>query len=491
MSKPNVIEQVKNVALVVLFLSTVLLLYFFWGSDSYREVSEPDQKVQGESVLAKELVRPEKIIVNFGEDNYTVIASENSWIWNDSKNSILSGLDRFGKAENILAEEITDKQYQEVMKYRSICAEFSYNIPMNDFCSIFGLNQPQSYDMIKTVTAIGYSTYSPERIFIYDGKNMKYYMLMAQEADTGLDNLITSIESKGYDPYYPVGSFIGIGVENTTLIPISLESNLQSFLYQQDAYIHQTDKINYLAEKFFGENFDFVRKITENNGTIIYMYGYGQKVLIVNTDGSFEYKEEQINDSSDLGFYDSLTTAIQFIESHGTWESLEGTRITRYLRNVTENPDQKEGYRFTFDLEINGSPVYYEKGDAFVIDVENGQVNYFKRNMIDYNQNDVDATEAASYENAFSAVNLIAKNYEYIDDLLKEQGVVTEDGLIPGSFEDISALITDMKTGYMKTTSAAGENKMIPVWVVTIKNIDFYFGLYDAEPEGFSISERG
>ena len=37
--------------------------------------------------------------------------------------------------------------------------------------------------------------------------------------------------------------------------------------------------IKEFSQKFFGQSFDFVRRIEESNGTLIYMYGYGQKVL--------------------------------------------------------------------------------------------------------------------------------------------------------------------------------------------------------------------
>ena len=494
MSKPKAIEQLKNILLVVLFLSTVLLLYFFWGNDSYREARQTNQQMQEDAIEDHEIVRPEKIIVNFGEENYTVIDSENSWIWNDPDQGILAGMTRFGEAESILAEEITYKQYQDVMNYRSIRAEFSYDIPTDDFCRIFDMDKPQSYDTVKNITIIGFSTYSPERIFIYDGKNLKYYMLMAQDAQTGLDTLITSVEAQGYNPYYPVS--IVVGVENSTLIPVSIKSNLRDFPYQQDVYPHQTEKINYLAEKFFGENFDFVRKMKESDGTLIYMYGYGQQVLIANTDGSFEYKEEQTNDSPDQGFYDSLQTAIQFISSHGDWQALDGTPIHPYLKNVIEKPNEKKGYEFILGLETNGRPIYYEKGNPFVIDVANGQVIYFKRNVIDYQQSEaeVDLADASSYQEAFTAVNVIANNYSYIGHILKAQDIVKDTGAAngTGSLEDISAMITDMKTGYVKTNVETGENEVIPVWIVTVNHVvDFYFDLYHAEPKGFSVNGRG
>ena len=208
-------------------------------------------------------------------------------------------MDLFGPQENVLVKEINADLYQQVKTQKSIWAKFGYDIPTSDFCKYFGMENPQNFNAIETVTEIGYSAADEESLFIYDGKNGKYYWL---DADTGKDDsnkkmdfpgLISSIETKGYDIYYPVSTYLGVAVKNDTLVPLSMQANLKSFLFRQDFYSYQSEKINTMAEGFFGGNFDFVRKITEENGTVIYMYGYGQNVLIINTDGSIEYKEEQ------------------------------------------------------------------------------------------------------------------------------------------------------------------------------------------------------
>ena len=48
MSKPRVIEKAKNIILVVLFLSTVLLLYFFWGNISFDQLKLPATQAEAE-----------------------------------------------------------------------------------------------------------------------------------------------------------------------------------------------------------------------------------------------------------------------------------------------------------------------------------------------------------------------------------------------------------------------------------------------------------
>lgn len=493
MSKPRVIEKVKNLSLVVLFTSTVLLLYFFWGNISFDWLKSPSVQVVGEVPDTVNLLMPERITVNFGADNYTVLPPGEIWYNQSDKNSFVKELNRFGPAENILVEEITYDKYQKVMKLESIWAEFNYDIPISDFCSKFNMTKPQSYDAIETITAIGYSTADlGNSLFIYDGKNQKYYRLVAEvskDSDNKTGNtefpaLIDSIEADGNDIYYPISSYLG--VENNTLVPLSVEANLKSFPFRQDTYSYQTEKISAIAEQFYGGNLDFVRTIVEESGTVIYMYGYGQNVLIVNTDGSIEYKEEQTSNNVGQSFSGAMETAVDFVANHGSWESLEGAILTPYIKDVVPNPNKKEGYRFVFGMEVDGIRLYYEEGDPIIVDVIAGQVTYYKRHIIDFDQEDIEAIETDSAEDAFSAINLIAQNYKYIYDILFQSGEIKATDDQAKMFENIASLVNNMETGYVKLADEE-VTEIQPVWVVTLKNgSEVYFDLYTADPIGYS-----
>jgi len=494
MSKPRMIEKAKNFSLVVLFISTVLLLYFFWGNISFDELKSPSTQVVGEVPDTVNLLKPEQITVNFGADNYTILPPGDIWYnQSDEVDSFVEELDRFGPAENILVEGITYDQYQKVMKLKSIWAEFSYNIPTSDFCSKFNMTKPQSYDAIETITAIGYSTADlGNSLYIYDGKNQNYYRLVAEVSkdsvnktgNTEFPDLINSIEEEGYNIYYPISSYLG--VKNDTLVPLSLEANLKSFPFRQDTYSYQTEKISAIAEQFFGGNLDFVRTIVEESGTIIYMYGYGQNVLIVNTDGSIEYKEEQTGNNVGQSFSEAMDTAMEFIASHGSWESLEGAKLTPYIKDVVLNPNKEEGYRFIFGMEVDGNRLYYAEGYPLIVDVIAGQVTYYKRQIIDFDQEDIEAIETASAEDAFSAVNLIAQNYKYIYDILFQAGEIKATADQAEMFESIASLVNSMETGYVKLDNEE-ITEIQPVWVVALKNgSEVYFDLYTADPIGYS-----
>lgn len=489
----SMIEKVKNISLVALFFSTVLLLYFFWGNISFDRIGLTGSPEIGDVPKAELIVKPERIVVNFGNDNYTVIASGSTSIFYDpgESDSMAKELDSFGQSGDILTEEITFDKYEIVTKYRSIWAEFAYDIPMADFCSIFNIKKPSSYDVIETVTRIGYSTAVDKSIFIYDGKNHKYYRLVADSGQAGkadFTKLISKVEGQGYTSYYPVSVYLGEGVANSALlVPESIATNLSDFAFRQDAYPSETAKITSIAEDFFGGNFDFVRKITEDKGTVIYMYGYGQNVLIVNTDGSIEYKEEQVGANAQPSFQDALNLAVQYVAEHGSWESLDGAKLTPYLKAVTVNPGKKKGYQFVFGMEINGSRLFYEDGDPLVINVTSGQVTYYKRNMIDFDPEALAAMETYSPEGAYSSVNLIAQNYQYIYNVLLQTERISTAVAPEEMFETIASMVTNMQTGYLRLADT-GVTEIQPVWIVSIDNVNIYFDLYTAQPLSYSGS---
>lgn len=493
MSK-SMIEKLKDCSLVALFLSTVLLLSFFWGNISFDGLKFPSEQVGEDIPKTVNLIKPEQILVNFGSDNYTVIPTERSDIWySGGAECMVREIDRFGQAEDILVKELDYDSFQKVRKHSaaSIWAEFSYDLPLSDFCEIFNITEPQSYHSIEAVTVIGYTSAEKKSLFIFDGKNNKYYWLVADanKNDTvtaDFPALIASIEAEGYNnsSYYPISTYLGaLGEKNDTLIPVTLTANLKRFSYKQDIYAYQTQKINTIAEDFFGGNFDFVRRIIEDSGKVIYMYGYGQNVLIVDTDGSIEYKEELLSGKTKHNFSEALNIAIQFAADHGSWKSLEGSELTPYLKDVVLNPEKEDGYRFVFGMEVNGNRLFYEKGDAIVVNVVSGQVTYYKRNMIDFDQKELEAIETYSPQEVFSSLNLIAQNYQYIYNALQQSGDV--EATVEPVFEDVASLVNNMQTGYVRL-SDKNITEVKPVWDVTINHTDFFFDLYSAEPIGYS-----
>jgi hypothetical protein len=208
-------------------------------------------------------------------------------------------------------------------------------------------------------------------------------------------------------------------------------------------------------------------------------------VLIVNTDGSIEYKADQTGETAAEDFSGALETAAGFVANHGSWESLDGTKMTPYLNSVITDPNKEKGYRFIFGMKINGNPLYYEDGAPITVDVISGQVTYYMRHLIDFDQKELDSIDASSSEQAFSPGNLLAQNFNYIYNVLLRSGEVKATSDQTPSFEDIASRVNHMQVGYVKQKNTETA-EIRPVWVISVNDMDFYFDLYSAEPIGYS-----
>ena len=63
-------------------------------------------------------------------------------------------------------------------------------------------------------------------------------------------------------------------------MPLFMSSNLTEMKGTQEFSISDQAKANRIASGFFASGLDFVRKITENKGSLLYMYGSSQSLIM-------------------------------------------------------------------------------------------------------------------------------------------------------------------------------------------------------------------
>ena len=164
--------------------------------------------------------------------------------------------------------------------------------------------------------------------------------------------------------------------------------------------------------------------------------------------------------------------------------------MTPYLKDVIINPGEEKGYRFIFGMEANNARLYFDQKEILIVDVILGQVTYYYRNMLDFDQEDIEVIENTEYEGDYSAVNLIAQNYAYIYQTLANETEGLERSVDESkAFEEVAASIQNMEIGYLRSDAHEEKNQIHPAWVVTAKNMDIYFDLYSAEPIGYTLEK--
>lgn len=476
-------ERIKTLLIVVLFITTILLLYFLWDDHVSLDKNVATPAASGQEYDIQHFIKPAEVIVNFGGNSYTVITDQTeSYLEKFIKEFI--NYSESDNIDDIFVKQISQEQWNEAMGCRSIQYKFDYAMPFTQVVEAIGVAKMPSFNSIDTVSIIGYSTIKGgEGIFIYNGKN-KYFWLFSDSKPQGINDIITNIEESGYEQYYPMKSFTG--VDNTALLSIYKNDDIKKLKYKQEIKSTDEEKTNQLAETFFGESFDFIRKIVEKDGTMIYMYGYGQKMLILSPTGSLEYREDPDSESNvQLGFIDSMEKAVEFIALHGSMNSQNGTNIYPYLKNV-KTIEKGKGYEFIFGYMVNGCPVYYSKEDPIVVDVIGSQVVKYKRYIFDLDQdnNDEITMSDETATDIFPILDALTKNCKKMSKILSNNTTVKDEDAI---FTSVSLQIKDVRIGYYIQNQSVNKEKVFqPVWIVYTGKVNFFFDLKTGDLIGYS-----
>ncbi|MCR5482198.1 MAG: hypothetical protein K6F52_05325 [Clostridia bacterium] len=496
-SKRNTIEFIKSILLVVLCLSTILLLYFFWTDKRFEDFSLDDlpfMDAEEESMEMLDVLLPTKMWICHGEGTYTGIEHKKP-VWNGQGNSLFGYFVKFMSNSNMIFEEITKEQYASIMEKLCLCGEFEYGLPFEGLCALAGSEKPAGSDSSMSINQLVISMGSPESFFLADENSDKYYRLALQEQPQGLEQWLTQLDSTMTNPYFEVGTVVGSPIENKTLMPIALEAELREMTCTKEFADAGGEEIQELAKSFFGDSFDFVRKIDEANGTKVYMYGYGEKILIAGKDGTIEYKEDISATSEKAGFFISLERALKFISAHEGIEALKGHVTDIFLKSVTKGA-RNGSYHFYFGTMIDGLEVSYMESSPLELEVCGQQVTYYRRALFEDFQ---EASRSRTSEKEVSeAVNVLAKNYDKIYIHLTQNPDIEEPVAAQTAFIRVANSIDKISYGYLilnqkqQNSKKTGKTAVEPVWMISLENgrVNAYFGLYSADYLGCSVTER-
>jgi hypothetical protein len=122
-------------------------------------------------------------------------------------------------------------------------------------------------------------------------------------------------------------------------------------------------------------------------------------------------------------------------------------------------------------------PVFYEGGAPIEIEVLDGQISYYRRDVIS-----VDADGAAGEPRpAQDPANVIARNYNHIYNVMTGNLLSVNE---ESAFEYVAAAVREMRMGLVRISN---DDRLQPAWVLeTADGHVFYFSLYEAIPIGMS-----
>ena len=313
-----------------------------------------------------DIITPEKYLINFSEKNRTIIYSDTDYqLWSEARDILKEIL----KEKELTIDKINDEEFIAINKKWSINFYFSEEVYTNIVGKTLYVDIPsQIYDKIKKFDSIYF--YLGEKPFIIFNDDDYHLKVTFQNTSVeSLRKITQKIESRDYTKYYSLTEVLP-GVENYAYVPLTMTYGLPQITVKNEINIYDDDEIDNIAKLFFDRNIDYIRRIEENDGSIIYIDN--QKNLKLYNNGAIEYFNALEGTISDRNFYLSLKKAIDFITIH------MGMPKDTYLSD-TKNIEFEgnKGYKFIFKYRINGLTVVSDQSklsDFREIEIFNDQV---------------------------------------------------------------------------------------------------------------------
>lgn len=355
-------DSVLGWILIALVGISLFLSYAIWAQIPGGLPTFKDAKTDNKLDLAT-VVSPIKIAVHLGNSSHTIIKNSSHFydeIVKYSDNALaLLWSENLPETVDLSSDYFTHKKGIEVFYPTPLPAPFIKQLLDVETKDSLDDKLIDSYIIIK-------NKYSVE-LFLRDDED-NYYKVGGNLESPELDELIDGIA----DTNPPMYANLPSGNANISISPNTYVS-LQH--YELPVYSLNDDKNqeDHQVEKFFND-FSIVRRIQEKDGAVIYTDG--QRGLRIYPNGALEYNFPGNKEKKDLGFYDTLNIAVDFINTRGGWPQ------EAYLSSFSlEKSDDSVIYKFNFRIRLEGYPVISDE-EYFCVSVEGNQVKNFYKNII-------------------------------------------------------------------------------------------------------------
>jgi hypothetical protein len=404
------------------------------------------------------------------DPNEKEIVFENIYIWDKIKPEKISVVER--QSINTYKEDYCDEiwyefiqllpnftdietQVSEVDNIESFTVKISMPnpIPRELLTQGIELENEEIMENIKFINKF-YLTEDKTQLVVENNEG-RYISLRANE-EIERAELEASINKIGNETEYIYGTEVK-GVTLNSTIPVN-EKIMNPVIVKSEINIENEEYITEIAENYYGENYDYVRKSVESS-SVNYVYR-NEKVLRINSDGLLEFYNTAENSIGEDDIYQSFLIGLNFIED------FLGYPENAYLSQVESiQIDGNYGYRFSFDYKMLNRPIIFSQvrdEKALEIEVVGGEVVLYKRFI-----RVIDSAEPSLMEEitAMNPLDILNENIELLAVIYMEENNsdLTDEEIIQNN---ILNSIEEVYLGYYDPSRKLSEQLIRSVWVM-------------------------
>lgn len=395
-------EKIKTISLIALLTLAVYLTQKIWIQ--FPEIIPrflEEDAVISDMNFHEDIIIPEKYLINFGDESYTLIYDDTNYGVFDSAKEIINHV---FSSEEIIISHITYEEYVNFKEIKFI--EFKLSEPINSYILSSSLNIMDLNDIVDEIDEIHkiyFSLDEEEFIILTNGENH----VLIEDEDLKLEAIKSQVNTmkngENYVKYEPLDS-----ISPEIYVPSTMGFSLPELSVSNHIISLDEQDKNQIAERFFSREIDYIREIVESNGSTI--YEFDNNVLKLSSNGVIEYFHVLEDTYSEPNLYISISTAVDFLINR------MGLSNDIYLSKVEElKSDNGKGYRLYFRYHTNNIPLIVGEGfrDYIQIDVFNNQIKTYRHLA---NEGQIVNSRIESTHRLISPRRIIENNYELFEE---------------------------------------------------------------------------
>jgi hypothetical protein len=490
------LEKAKSAILMVLFAICAYLAGQFLLDTS--SISARAGSVGGNvqvSVNIEDLLNPQGYQVSFGGGLYSghFDSGLKNSLWSSAKGLIRSAL------ETSDYTEADQTAWDKAVTQRSVIVKLPFAMTMEQILVASGSKVTRELLGTATFDLIIIPTAEQGSLFLGNRAEARFVSFSYSQSSTNSEQISTlaalltqiekdegTIEYKRIEDTFSLRAILEkpdqVYRENHIIEPIVAMPTFERVRVQSEFSLEtlSEEQERYYANIAFGARFDFVKRVREVDGSVVYLYGYGDRALRFGTQGRLEYQERFLGGSTSdqiLSFKDSLTKAVAELRKYSVFP--EGF----YLKYYTESEDAPGVRVKTFHFSHRHQGLSIDLSDRDVsytatVEITNDQVTYLMKN---YDKIQRILPENEPSDQILSLDRLIESQYDLILEdylTLNPEAAASKD-----DFGFVYQILHDI-TEYELIYFLSRDNNVLtylPAWHLGIGGNHYYFDLYTGE----------